>query len=75
MMRKFWLERIVDVSGVSGTGIVAEGVEFSDGRCAMRWTKDLSSVAIYDSVDALIAIHGHNGTTSVLFEESRVHAD
>jgi hypothetical protein len=35
-MRLFLLIRNEDVSGVSGTGIVAEGVEFSDGTVAMR---------------------------------------
>ena len=37
-MRVFALIRDVDVSGVSGTGVVAEGVQFSDGTCVLRWT-------------------------------------
>lgn len=32
MIRTFKLNRKVDVTGVSGTGIVAEGTEFSNGR-------------------------------------------
>jgi len=35
-MRTFFLERIEDETGISGTGIVAEGVEFSDGQIAMN---------------------------------------
>lgn len=34
-MRRFELHREEDVSGVSGTGVVAEGVAFSDGRVLM----------------------------------------
>ncbi len=36
-MKKFWLKRIEDVSQVSGTGIVAEGIIFSDGVAVLRW--------------------------------------
>jgi len=34
--RPFVLRRLVDETGVSGTGVVAEGVEFSDGTVALR---------------------------------------
>ena len=34
-MKPFWLEKIEDESGISGVGRVAEGVDFSNGRCAM----------------------------------------
>jgi len=42
-VRRFHLRRIEDESGVSGTGIVTEGIQFSDGTCAMRWMTDTSS--------------------------------
>lgn len=35
-MNRFELVRDVDVTGISGTGVVAEGVEFSDGTVALR---------------------------------------
>ena len=35
-MKLFQLHRHEDESGVSGTGIVAEGVQFSDGKCALK---------------------------------------
>jgi len=66
-LRTFVLERDTDVSGVSGTGTVCEGVQFSDGRCVMRWLGGLSSVAIYDSSDDLLAIHGHDGATRLVW--------
>lgn len=60
-MKRFQFVRNEDVSGVSGTGIVFEGVQFTDGRVAIRWLSKLSTTAIYDNIETLIAIHGHEG--------------
>lgn len=65
-MRTFELHRIEDESGVSGTGIVAEGVEFDDGSCALRWKTEHKSTAVYESMRTLEKIHGHNGKTKVV---------
>lgn len=65
-MTPFWLFRDEDVSGQSGTGWVAEGVIFSDGKVAMRWLTDPTSTACYDSIEDVEAIHGHNGRTHVI---------
>lgn len=62
-MRRFVLRRIEDVSGTSGTGIVAEGVVFTNGYCALTWLTPLSSLAFYHSIDVLEKIHGHDGRT------------
>lgn len=62
-MRRFLLRRIEDVSGISGLGIVAEGVQFSSGWCVLAWVTDHRSIAFYESLDELMAIHGHNGAT------------
>jgi hypothetical protein len=67
---RFHLHRREDESGVSGTGVVAEGVRFSDGRCVLRWLTAVSSIAIYDSIEDLIAIHGHKGKTILQWEET-----
>jgi hypothetical protein len=64
-MRRFQLKRVEDVNGVSGTGIVAEGVQFCSGYCAMSWKTELTSVAMYHSIDVLERIHGHEGRTVV----------
>jgi hypothetical protein len=68
-MRRFLLIRIEDVDPdqVSGTGIIAEGIVFGDGRVAMRWKTQYQSSAIYDGVDDLLAIHGHSGKTVLQF--------
>ena len=69
-MRTFVLVRDVDVSGVSGTGIVCEGCQFSDGTAALRWRVDraVSSTGVYGSIEDVEAIHGHNGATRVVFQ-------
>lgn len=64
-MKRFFLVRDEDVSGVSGTGTVAEGVAFSGGKCVLSWVTRYHSVAVYDSIEELEAIHGHDGRTRV----------
>lgn len=67
-MRRFVLIRHHDLTGVSGTGVVAEGVQFSDGRIVMRWTTNgVHSIVIHESVEALLHIHGHEGKTIIQF--------
>lgn len=65
--RLFELVRFEDETGVSGTGVVADGVEFPDGSVALRWRGDLSSTAVYSGIPDVIAIHGHGGKTRVRF--------
>lgn len=66
-MRRFVLNRDVDVSGVSGIGVVAEGVVFSDGTAVLRWLTPRRSTATYDNVADLVGIHGHGGTTQLQY--------
>lgn len=67
-VRTFKLVRDEDETGISGIGVVAEGVEFSNGMCAMSWLTAMHSVAVYPNVRQLEAIHGHNGRTKVVFD-------
>ncbi len=67
-MRRFVLQRWTDVSGVSGTGIIAEGVVFSDGSAVVHWiASEYHSIVIWPSMEGLIAIHGHGGTTEIVY--------
>ena len=66
-MRRFELHRDTDETGVSGTGVVAEGVEFGDGRAALRWRSEHRSTAVYDSMADVDAIHGHGGRTRIVY--------
>lgn len=74
-MRTFKLVRREDFSGVSGTGEVAEGVEFNNGKCVMCWDTLTSSIAIYENVHDLVAIHGHEGRTFVQFDNGAIVSD
>lgn len=62
--QRFFLNRHEDVSGVSGTGRIAEGVIFKGGKVVLFWYSS-QSIAIYDSLDVLKQIHGHGGKTAV----------
>lgn len=69
-MRRFILHRDEDASGVSGVGVVAEGVEFSSGWVALTWLSALSCVAFYQNVKEVEAIHGHEGRTTIKWIDS-----
>jgi hypothetical protein len=66
-VRRFELIRHADETGISGTGLVAEGVEFGNGRVAMRWCASgrPGSVVIWDSTADAMHIHGHDGRTEL----------
>lgn len=64
-LRRFVLVRTEDISGVSGTGIVAEGALSRTGKVVLFWITQYRSIAVYDSIDELIAIHGHDGHTII----------
>lgn len=67
--RTFVLVRDEDVTGVSGTGVVAEGVEFSDGVVALRWTSDWPTSVVFHErgMASVEAVHGHGGRTRIVW--------
>jgi len=74
-LKTFKLERKEDESGVSGTGTVAQGVVFDNGKVALTWNEDVtdvdaSSIGVYDSIEDVEKIHGHNGKTEVVFDNT-----
>lgn len=66
--RRFYFNRKADPSNFSGTGLVLEGVQHSDGRVQARWIvgQHRSNVQ-YDSIEDAIAIHGHGGDTEIVW--------
>jgi hypothetical protein len=68
-MRRFHFNRKQDVSGVSGTGKVCEGIQFSDGKCAVRWLTKTASTEMWDTVEEAIAVHGHGGATELVWDD------
>lgn len=67
--RPFVLDRQVDVTGVSGSGVVAQGVEFADGVVALRWVgKWPTSVVFHEHGSASVEhVHGHGGQTRIVW--------
>lgn len=65
--RPFALYRGEDITGVSGTGTVAHGVQFADGVTVIRWLGDTPSTVIWDSLDAAMKVHGHDGRTRIVW--------
>ena len=71
-MSRFQLVRDEDETGVSGIGLVAEGVEFTSGMVAMTWLSPHRCVNVYESIKTVIELHGHNGKTRVVFVDNYV---
>lgn len=63
-MKRFYLQRDYDATGVSGLGRVAEGVIFSDGSVTLKWcvSGKPSSIVSYHSLEDLLTIHDHKDT-------------
>ena len=67
--RRFELHRDEDATGVSGTGVVADGCAFPDGVVALRWRGGFpTSVVFHDrGIEAVEAVHGHGGRTRIVW--------
>ena len=87
-MKSFIVIRHTDVTGLSGTGVVAEGVEWSDGTVTMRWfdidhdTPNYKrgvrpTTVMHENIKSVEALHGHNGATDVMWfdKEHRMWPD
>jgi hypothetical protein len=74
--RRFVVNRRVDVTGISGTGIRVEGVVFSDGWAVTHWldlppmSEPKTEVWHNPGVDPFIKISGHNGASEVVWIDS-----
>ena len=69
MAKLFYLHRVEDDSGISGTGRIAQGVIFDNGKVALTWLSDTPSTGVYDSIGDVRTIHGHEGKTEVILEQ------
>ncbi len=70
--RSFQLIRHVDVTGVSGTGLIGEGTQFRDGTTVFRWYGDHPSTVVWPSPDDIVAVHGHQGATELVWLDESV---
>lgn len=82
--RGFQLHRDHDVSGVSGEGVVADGIcydeaypvylpdatlEMPAGWCVIAWRGEHRSTVLWASVESAIAVHGHHGATRLVWTD------
>lgn len=69
-MKLFTLSRSHDISRVTGTGHVAEGVLFSDGTVVLHWVVgEFRSTSVYPDIKAINEIHGHDGLTEIVWKD------
>lgn len=66
-MKQFYLNRKIDLSGVSGTGIIAYGVILPSGRVVMEWVTEHKSIAIYDGINEIQILHAQPDKTELIF--------
>lgn len=65
--RPFALYRRQDVTGVSGTGVVATGAVFEDGVTVVRWFGVHPSTVIWPSLEDAAHVHLHGGKTQIVW--------
>lgn len=69
--RLFYLLRKSDVTGVSGPGVIAEGVQFTNGTVVFRWISDRASLTVFPreegGIDGVREKHGHDKRTVVVW--------
>lgn len=66
-VKPFYLFRKVDVSGTSGTGVVAMGAIFPSGQVFMEWiASNHVSWNMFDNIEDVKTIHGHDGSSEII---------
>ena len=72
-IRTFTVCRINDESGVSGTGVVIEGITLAPGQCVVHWLYPTprGSIAIFDSIADFATVHikPHPGNETIITYE------
>lgn len=65
--RRFVIDRATDVTGISGTGIILYGVEWTaDGPCDVYWLKT-KTTGQYPSLQCVKATHCYNNNARIIF--------
>lgn len=64
---RFYFQRDEDVSGVSGTGRVADGCLWTDGAVSIRWRGVARSFVNFEEFAKALKVHGHGGKTRVVW--------
>lgn len=80
MTKTFKLKRIEDLTGTSGTGVVAQGQVLADGRAVMTWIvaanladgskRVIKTTTQYETWQDIVLLHGHSGRTVLIWDDS-----
>jgi len=69
-IRTFTVARQYDETGVSGEGVVIEGVTLATGQCVAHWLfpPPRGSIAVFDSMSDFITVHirPHPGNRTII---------
>ena len=66
---RFYMNRLSDVTGVSGTGRVVSGVIMPSGKVLLEWQSPHQTIGIYDNIQQFLTIHveSHPDSNEVVF--------
>jgi hypothetical protein len=64
---RFYFQRDEDVSGISGTGRVADGCLWTDGAVSIRWRGEARSFVNFEEFAKSLQVHGHGGKTRLVW--------
>lgn len=56
-LRRFTIIREADVTGISGTGRVLDGVIFHTGQVVVCWRSTFHSITVFENWDAFAGVH------------------
>lgn len=70
MPKRFYLKRDTDLTGVSGVGKVADGVQFQDGTCVIHWRSAFASTGVYPDLETVEKVHLHGGSTKLIWHDT-----
>lgn len=73
-IRTFTVHRKIDESGVSGEGVIIEGVLYATGQVVLHWLNPMprGSIAIFESMNDFLSVHiGPHpaNATTITFED------
>lgn len=67
--QRFFMNRLSDVTGVSGIGRVLNGVIMPSGKVVLEWKQPHQTIGIYDNFKQFLTIHveSHPDSNEVVF--------
>lgn len=67
-MRTFKLFREIDPTGLAGTGIIAEGVEFTNKKVIMCWLTEPSTIVYHENIESVEKINCSHSKSKIIFD-------